>query len=55
MHKGSIVKNPNFSGKRVFVLQVLLFDFTNTIWQLCIDFTPLESPLNILYNCIFLW
>jgi len=34
------------------VLQVFLLDFTDTIWQLYIDFfTPLESSLKVLSNC----
>jgi len=38
VHKGSISRNPNFSETSFCVLQVLLRNFTNTLWQLYIDF-----------------
>ena len=34
------------------VLQVLLLDFASTIWLILI-FTPLESSLKVLSNCVF--
>jgi len=54
---GSISKKSLFFRKRLCVLQVLLLDFTNMIWQLSIClliFTPLESSLRVLSNCVFL-
>jgi len=36
------------------VLQVLLLDFTNTIWQLYIDFYNIRYVFEVLSNCVFL-
>jgi len=35
------------------VLQVLLLDFTNTIWQLYIDFYNIRYVFEVLSNCVF--
>jgi len=52
VHKGSISRNPNFSG--VFVLQVLLRHFTNTLWQLYIDFYTIRIVFESSFQlCIF--
>jgi len=42
-----------FQDTSFCVLQVLPRNFTNKLWQLCIDFYTIRSSLKVLSNCVF--
>jgi len=55
VHKGSISRNPIFFRKRVFVFCKFYFVILPTRSGNCIlIFTPLESSLKVLSNCVIL-
>jgi len=54
VHKGSISRNPNFSGNEFLCFAKFHFVILPTCSGNCIlIFTPLESSLNVLSNCVF--